>query len=65
MDDVFIIHACEILGDTYSGLSGSEIVKYCVKYAVQYGVNVPHSIYPFKELQKKFLINVQLYEIIY
>ncbi|CUU48421.1 toll/interleukin-1 receptor domain-containing protein [Clostridium beijerinckii] len=53
MDDVFIIHACEILGDTYSGLSGSEIVKYCVKYAVQYGVNVPHSIYPFKEFAKE------------
>lgn len=53
MDEVFIIYVCEILGDTYSGLSGSEIVKYCVKYAVQYGVNIPHANYPFKEFAKE------------
>lgn len=47
MNDIFIINACDVLGDTNLGLSGSEIVKYCISYANQYDVEIPHCIYPF------------------
>lgn len=43
----FINHACEILGDTNSGLSGSKIVEYLNSYAFEYGVDIPYPIYPF------------------
>lgn len=41
MDNVFLGYACDILGDTDKGLSGSEIIKYCRKFAVEYGVEIP------------------------
>lgn len=45
----FINHACEILGDTNSGLSGSKIVEYFNAYAFEYDVNVPYPDYPFPQ----------------
>lgn len=41
IDDTFIEYASEILGDTTSGLSGTQIVKYCNKYAIEFGVKIP------------------------
>ena len=41
IDDVFIGHACDILGDTETGLTGSEIVKYCNRFAIDFNVNIP------------------------
>ena len=42
--DTFIQHAAEIIG---SGLRGAEIIRATAKYAVEFGVDVPHSTYPF------------------
>lgn len=41
IDDAFISYASDILADTNKGLSGSQIVKYCNSYAVDFGVNIP------------------------
>lgn len=41
IDDSFISHAADILGDTNQGLSGSQIVKYCNSYAVDFDVKIP------------------------
>lgn len=39
--DTFIVYTSEILGDTYKGLTGSEINKYFSEYAVHYGIGLP------------------------
>lgn len=36
MDETFISYACDILGKTAGGLTGSEIAKYFVEYAMQF-----------------------------
>lgn len=41
IDDAFISYASDILADTNRGLSGTQIVKYCNSYAVDFGVNIP------------------------
>lgn len=41
IDNSFISHAADILGDTSHGLSGSQIVKYCNSYAVNFDVRIP------------------------
>ena len=41
IDSTFIIHASEVLGDTNTGLSGGQIVKYCNAYALQFNVQTP------------------------
>ena len=41
IDDAFISYASGILADTNQGLSGSEIVKYCNSYAVDFDVDIP------------------------
>ena len=46
----FINHACEILGDTNTGLSGPKIVDNLNSYAFDYGVDIPYPDYPFPKL---------------
>ena len=41
INDSFISHAAYILGDTDSPLSGSQIVKLCNSYAVDFDVSIP------------------------
>lgn len=41
INEVFISHAADVLGDTSNGLSGSQIIKYCNSYAVEFNVNIP------------------------
>ena len=41
IDDVFLRHAADILADTNTGLTGSEIVKFCNTYAIDFNVNIP------------------------
>lgn len=41
IDDVFLRHAADILADTNTGLTGSEIVKFCNSYAIDFNVNIP------------------------
>lgn len=41
IDDRFILHACDILADTNSGLTGSQIIKKCNSYAIDFNVTIP------------------------
>lgn len=41
LPESFISHAADVLADTYTGLSGGQIVKYCNAYAVDFGVDIP------------------------
>jgi len=41
MDNTFLSYACDILADTYNGLSGTEIVKYCNSFALDYNIVIP------------------------
>ena len=49
----FTQYAADILGDTSEGLSGPEIVKATVAYAVEYDVSLPHPSYPFEAGNKR------------
>ncbi|GHD99786.1 hypothetical protein GCM10008024_08660 [Allgaiera indica] len=49
----FVQYATDILADTNSGLSGSNIVKETAAYAVEYDVNIPHQTYPFDAPNKR------------
>jgi len=40
IDDTFLTKACDWFGDTTSGLSGSNIIRFCQKYSVKYGVKL-------------------------
>lgn len=41
MPDVFVSYAADVLGDTQRGMTGSQIVKRCNSYAVDFDVNIP------------------------
>jgi len=61
---VFLTHASEILGETYSGLTGPQIVKNTAGYAAQYDVQLPHPTYPFDAPNKRtaLLENLQAFK---
>ena len=41
MDNAFLGYACDVLADTGKRLTGSEIVKYCNRFAIDYNVRIP------------------------
>ena len=41
LPEVFISYAADVLADTRTGLTGSQIVKQCSAYAVDFGVDIP------------------------
>lgn len=41
LPDSFISYAADTLAETNSGLTGTQIVKYCNSYAVDFGVDIP------------------------
>lgn len=43
IDNTFLTYATDVLGDTGTGLSGTQIVKYCNGYAIDFGVAIPVS----------------------
>lgn len=49
----FLTHACEILGDTNEGFSGSNIVKVLSSFAVDYNVDIPYSSTPIDAPNKR------------
>ena len=49
----FVSYAADILADTEFGLGGPQIVTATVAYAVEYGVTVPHFVYPFVAKNKR------------
>lgn len=50
---LFVRHAADILADTQFGLSGSQIVHELGVYAIEFGVEIPHSAYPFDAPNKR------------
>jgi hypothetical protein len=57
---VFITHAADVLGDTSSGLSGSEIVRYFTGYAIDFDVDIPYAAYPLDAPNKRTALNANL-----
>ena len=53
IDDAFISHASDILADTNFGLTGSQIVKYCNSYAIDFNVQIPISSPDFGKFGSK------------
>lgn len=49
----FLSKAADILGDTNSGLSGTQIVRAVNAYADEWGVRVPHPVYPWEASSKR------------
>lgn len=49
----FLSKAADVLADTNSGLSGSQIVRAMNAYGDQWGVRVPHPSYPFEAGNKR------------
>lgn len=47
MDFTLLRRACDIIGDTDEGLSGSQIIRYSLDYAYKYDVSLNHPTYPF------------------
>lgn len=47
MDKSFLAYAASVLADTNTGLSGSQICKYCNEYAVKFGKSIKHTTSPF------------------
>lgn len=45
--DLFILNASNILGDTNTGLTSSQIVTLCSTYAIDFNVNIPYPSLPF------------------
>ncbi|MDO4845122.1 MAG: hypothetical protein Q3977_00760 [Oscillospiraceae bacterium] len=53
LPDSFLTYAADTLAGTSSGLSGSQIVKYSNSYAVDFGVDIPVSNYPWGDFGKQ------------
>lgn len=53
MDRAFLTYTTDVLGDTNTGLSGSQIATYCSNYAVEFGISIPYATYPFEDVPNK------------
>lgn len=53
IDSAFLAHATNVLADTVSGLSGTEICKYCSQYASIYNISIPYPSNDIKNFPKK------------
>lgn len=60
LDDSFITHACDILAETNSGLSGMKIVEKCNSYAITFNRIIPHGRYPFEAPNKRTALKENL-----
>lgn len=50
---MFLTHAADVLGDTNSGLSGTNIARIMRGYGLELDVNIPHSHYPNEAPNKR------------
>jgi hypothetical protein len=57
-----VAHAADVLGDTNTGLSGTQIVQACRAYATEYGVHIPHAVYPWEARNKRTALLENLLE---
>lgn len=64
LDDSFLTHACAILAETNSGLSGYQIVEYCNSYAKTFNKEIPYHSYPLDAPNKRTALkeNIQCFE---
>jgi len=64
MKNEFIAFVAGVLADTEKGISGTKIVEIFSGYAVDYGVEIPHSKYPFEASNKRtaFADNLKVFE---
>ena len=64
LDDSFITFACNILGETDTGLSGTKIVEYCNSYAITFNRIIPFERYPFDAPNKRTALkeNLRVFE---
>lgn len=60
LDDSFIAHACDILAETNSGLSGMKIVEYCNSYAITFNKSIQYDAYPFDAPNKRTALKENL-----
>ncbi len=61
MDNAFLEYVCNIVADTNNGLTGSEIIKYCNKYAIEYNISIPvDNIEMLKTTHKDFISNKRI-----
>jgi len=62
--NTFLIRASDVLGDTYKGLSGSNIVRAFVGYAIDYDKLIPYSESPSEAPNKRtaLLDNLRVFE---
>lgn len=60
LDDSFINYACDILGETNTGLGGSKIVEYCNSYAITFNRIIPFGRYPFDAPNKRTALKENL-----
>ncbi len=64
LDDAFLNCACDVLAETNTGLSGSNIVKYCSSYALDFNRTIPYGRYPFDAPNKRTALyeNIRVFE---
>ena len=60
ISSAFITYAANVLANTSGGLSGSEIIRYCTDYAVDFNVDIPHTKYPFDAPNKRTALKENL-----
>lgn len=60
LDNSFLVYACDILGETNSGISGMKIVERCNSYAIDFNRIIPHSTYPFDAPNKRSALRENL-----
>lgn len=53
IDGTFIVYASDILADTYDGLTGTQIVKYCNAYALDFNRIIPYNSVPLEAPNKR------------
>lgn len=60
----FLTYASDILADTQTGLTATEIAKFFVSQSVDYGIDIPYSAAPFFDVPNKrtaFLKNLEVF----
>lgn len=64
LDDSFLTRASDTLGETNTGLSGENIVKYCSAYSNDFNKRIPYDNYPFETKNKRtdLLENLQAFD---
>ncbi len=55
LDDAFLIYASNVIGDSTTGLKGTQISKFFVAKSVEYNVHIPYTSPPFIDKKESFV----------